>query len=422
MTPGRRLANADGRTAGTPAGVRCRSGGTRSAPSSARPTAASQRSHRCNARQLRHASTRARPGDVRARTRRAGQGSRSRSISGDVTSERFHGSSSDRSTTSTIGQPARSRDRGGCTDADRAGAVDHGGRASGMVTPARAARRRAGTVRRARRGRATSVSVPPAAPRRARRARTAAASPAHGAHAADRRPITTSTPARAAAQSSGIVATVSPARAQPDGEQRDLALSRRRRRARSPTDAGRTRPPTTASASRRRAAGDGARPRRRPQQRRSSMPVVAGDVGPWTGRSCERDAERVPVTARSGDAVTRNGRMRPAAQRTDAHSARSMISALGPAPVTFAIGFRRSTGSTAAVSSDRGRATQPPTRRPCEVDTHERADLAPALRDVRERGSRTPCRDPSRRAGLERSTRSRPSVVRRLGLRRRRRA
>ena len=42
-------------------------------------------------------------------------GSRRRSISGDVTSDRFHGSSSVRSTTTIRGHPARSRVAGGCT-------------------------------------------------------------------------------------------------------------------------------------------------------------------------------------------------------------------------------------------------------------------------------------------------------------------
>ncbi len=125
-TPGRRLAKAEwphcwhtgGRS--VPHRRQCRR------PSSSRPTAASHRSHRCNARQLRQASTRARPVMFDTHTMRR-PGVRSRSISGDVTSERFHGSSSDRSTTVTAGQPARSRARGRMDDAARAGVVHDGG-------------------------------------------------------------------------------------------------------------------------------------------------------------------------------------------------------------------------------------------------------------------------------------------------------
>ena len=85
-----------------------------SRPSSSSPTAASQRSHRTRDRHARQARTRARPVMLLTQTTDR-ESSRSTSISADVRSERFHGSSLRRSTTVTIGQPARSRSRGGWT-------------------------------------------------------------------------------------------------------------------------------------------------------------------------------------------------------------------------------------------------------------------------------------------------------------------
>ena len=85
------------------------------------------------------------------------------------------------------------------------------------------------------------------------------------------------------------------------------------------------------------------------------------------------------MTARSGEAVTRNGRNRRAAQRTDAHSASSIRPADGPAPVTFtiglsAIGFRRSASTT--VGDLVGQLDDPAAdATTVEVDTNDRADL-----------------------------------------------
>jgi hypothetical protein len=88
---------------------------------------------------------------------------------------------------------------------------------------------------------------------------------------------------------------------------------------------------------------------------------VAGEAG--AGAVCVRRLDGSRTTARAGDAVTRNGRMRRAAQRTDAHSASSKRSAAGPCPVTLAIGFNESTGRPSVVAADTD-ATQPPIRRP----------------------------------------------------------
>ena len=63
--------------------------------------------------------------------------------------------------------------------------------------------------------------------------------------------------------------------------------------------------------------------------------VVAGDWGDGAV-PVRRSSGRVRI-ARSGPAVTRKGRMRRAAHRTDAHSASSKISRPGPWPVTLAI-------------------------------------------------------------------------------------
>ena len=187
-----------------------------SRPSSPSPTAASQRVQRSRARHVRQARIRARPVVLCTQTTRH-SGRRSWRINADDSSEVRHGSSSLRSTMSTIGQPARS--------------------SSTAQADERAARRR-----RRRRPSGTVSSAAPAAP--ARRARsittsrachvglrsscnvsscssmtTATPNSGHGAHAAPRAPITTSTPAAA---------------------QCPLSRARRRRAAR----AGRARPPS----------------------------------------------------------------------------------------------------------------------------------------------------------------------------------
>ena len=242
--------------------------------------------------------------------------------------------------------------------------------ASVSATPARAGRRLGGIARPARRGRATSAPVPPAAPRRARRApprrrarRTAPTPP--NAH-----PITTSTPARAAAQSSGTVATVRPARASRIASSATWLCDGRDHEHRPDVRAANATADSTAGIT---SARGGSRSTPPPRRRASveSSPATSGH-GP-AGR--ERDAGREPTTARSGDAVTRNGRIRPAAQRTDAHSASSMISALGPG----AGDLRRSASARSSIDGVGvvDRAASDPAADPAavEVDTHTRADL-----------------------------------------------
>ena len=187
MTPGRSNANAprpavladDGANgAAAPAHQRA---GCRPAP-----TAASQCSQRCSDLQVRQASSRARPFVLCTQTTRAA-GRRRCWISGDVTSERFHGSSSVRSTSSRIGQPSRSSPTDG--PAQRVAGPVQRRQPTGTATPARTEPRRAAPARWRRRGRARSASAPPAAPRRARRARRSTRMPGarrpHRAAAAD---------------------------------------------------------------------------------------------------------------------------------------------------------------------------------------------------------------------------------------------
>ena len=71
---------------------------------SACATAASHRSQRCSARQPRHANNRARPVTFETHTTFR-CGSRRCSMSSEVTSDRRHGSSPERSTTRTAGHP-----------------------------------------------------------------------------------------------------------------------------------------------------------------------------------------------------------------------------------------------------------------------------------------------------------------------------
>ena len=69
------------------------------------------------------------------------------------------------------------------------------------------------------------------------------------------------------------------------------------------------------------------------------------------------------VTLVGGLAVTRNGRSRPAAHRTDAQRASSTNSGGGPSDVAATTSRRRSL-ATGASSGSRA-TTQPVTRRPC---------------------------------------------------------
>ena len=92
VTPGRRLANARAPHAWHTAGRVVPQRRQASVPSSASPTAASQRSQRASDRQVRQASMRARPGVLCTHTT-VRSASRRWAISGDVTSDVFHGSS-----------------------------------------------------------------------------------------------------------------------------------------------------------------------------------------------------------------------------------------------------------------------------------------------------------------------------------------
>jgi hypothetical protein len=279
----------------------------------------------------------------------ARSGSRRRAMSSDVTSERFHGSSSVRSTTVTWAIP--------CARVCAADARRRPGRRSRRLhsawvpaTRARTARRCGGSVRRPR-PRACQVGL-----RSFCRASscssstTAAARSRHGAHAAVRVPITTSTPPAAAAQSSGTTATESPARRSRVARSATVSCSG------ATTSVG---PRPTAARIVGITSTRGARRSTPPPAAKRSL--VAGDAG--AGVIPVRRSGGRRTTARCGDAVTRNGRMRRPAHRTEAHSASSNRSAAGPCPVTLAIGFSVSTGRPSLVPAET-EATQPPMRRP----------------------------------------------------------
>ena len=279
-------------------------------PSSSSPTAASQRSQRCSARQLRQASTRARPVMFDTHTTRS-PGVRSRSISGEVTSERFHGSSSDRSTMVTVGHPARSRDRGGwttpcdpawCTTAVSVGCGrdqqerNAGAPASlGQHVPGMPCGRPLLLQR-------LVVFVEQHCNRQA--PRTAPTRPTASRSPRRRRPAPR--PSRRASWPPRVRPASAGSRAAPP----DSGTGRPR--APSPTDAGRTPPPTARSASHRRAAGVGARHRPR---RRHGIEHGAASQSPATSArgpgSCDRDVRARPTWPLRGNAVTRNGRIRP---------------------------------------------------------------------------------------------------------------
>ena len=214
---------------------------------------------------------------------------------------------------------------------------------------------------------------------------TAAAIPAHGAHAAERGPITTSTPAAAAAQSS----TARGHRQPGPRESRATPPALRRGVAGPPARVGPNRTADNNAGITSERGGSRSTPPRRQQR------VVAGDFGPTAPRT--RPSTRAAVRRRraSGDAVTRNGRIRRAAQRTDAHSGEfEQLRREGPAPVTLAIGFSDSTGRPPAVSSSVSSMTHPPIRRPCS-STRTIVPTSHGRRQIRrERDSRTPCRAP----------------------------
>ncbi len=342
--PGRRLRNAvppqfrhtGGRT-------RAQRGQTR-VPSSDSATAASHRAHRASVRHVRQARIRARPGVLCTHTT-VRSGLRRCLISGDVTSDVFHGSSRPRSTTSTNGQPARSssiagRRRRSPTAASPA-TVGHGDTSS-TSAPARRARSTA-TSRACHVGLRSSCSASSCSS-----TTTTVARSGHGAHAAARAPITTSTPPAAAAHSSGTIATVSPAR------RSRIASSRARLFDGTTTSDG----PCANAAARTGITSSvgGRRSMPPPDRSRSAAPSWTGAIG----RVVRRGGGN-PATLVGGLAVTRNGRSRVAPQRTAAHRARSISSGPGPRELTWAI------GRSAVVGPPRGSSstTQPRTRRPC---------------------------------------------------------
>ena len=354
VTPGRRLANDDRRRS-------CRHTGGRtvpqrrhaSVPSSAEPDgrvaalAAGQRATRSAGQD---------PGPAR-RVVHAHDGAVGRAGGRSAATSRsdvFHGSSRLRSTTSTIGQPARSSSIAGRSQPVADGSQPD--RRSDTATPAAPGPRPAGPARRRRRGRATSGCAPPAAPRRARRATTTAARSGHGAHAAARAPITTSTPAAAAAHSCGCTATREPGPAQPGrqrGGPRSTATARSTstgpRRHGGQQHGQRRRRRAAAAASRRR------RPAARPRRRATGL-----------GASPVRAARRSPATFVGGLAVTRNGRSRPAPQRDRRPPASSISSGAGPTRLTMRRSARsRSTvdGAVGGSSGDHPAADPPAVQR-----------------------------------------------------------
>ena len=291
VTPGRRLANRPP--------PQCRQTWGRIVPhrrhlrrsSSSSTTAASQRSHLVSSRHCRHASRRARPVVLLMHTT-VRAGSRRCAMSSAVTSDRFHGSTSLRSMTSTIGQPARSRSRGGRVNGPHSSAVSVGhGDTSNNRAPARR-HRSTSTSRACQVGEPSSWSASSCSSRT-----TAAAMPGHGAHAAVRPPITTSTPAAAAAQSSGISATDRP-------ERRNRAASSIARSTDGTTTSDGPMAAALSTAGRGSLAG-GSRSTPPPCSR---IAVEAGERGSTTGRV--RRGAGVPVTARCGDAALRKWRRR----------------------------------------------------------------------------------------------------------------
>ena len=184
-------------------------------------------------------------------------------------------------------------------------------------------------------------------------------------------------PARGRAQSCGTIATHSPAR---------------RRRAPSnrawSTEGSTTRVGPTAAAARTTGTGSALGGRRTPLPRRRAggprrhRPARAGRVTAGAGSA---------GTARGGEAASRKGRSRPAAHRRDAHAASSITSADGPWPVTLARG--RSLASGTPGSGGPTATTHPPTRRPARPTPT--IVPAPSPRATRRApGSRTACRGP----------------------------
>ena len=278
--------------AGTPAGRTVPQRRHTSVPSSASPTAASQRSQRASDLQLRQARMRARPGVLCTHT-------------------------TVRSAVAQVGDQRR-RDQRRLPRLVAAAVDDLDDRPAGALVVDRRARQP--VADRGQPDDASGTATPAAPARRARRARstttsrachvglrsscsasscssttTTAARSGHGAHAATRDPMTTSTPAAAAAHSCGHTATLSPAR-------RSRMASRRARSSDGTTTSVGPAPGggEQHGQRRRRSAGAAAsRPRRpaaAPRRRRAGSGRVAGAPGRRqpgdVGRRAGRDEER----------------------------------------------------------------------------------------------------------------------------------
>ncbi|MFM2182646.1 MAG: hypothetical protein RJB61_940 [Actinomycetota bacterium] len=309
--------------------------GHESTASSGCTTAAEQCSQRWSDLQDRQASTRARPGALRTHTTRR-RWSRRSSISRDPTIDRLHGSTSERSSTSTCGQVA-SPTAGGCPSQCRAASVG-AGEISQHEAPARRARSTS-TSRACHVGDRSSWYDSSCSSMT-----TTAASPSHGAHAALRLPTTTSTPPAADAHSPGTCAADKPAR-------RSLAASAFAARGDGCTAI--VGPRCAACTT----SGSGS------ENGDSRWTSFVG--GPGDGRNARRRGGRW-ATIVGGDAAARNGRSRPAPHLIDAHRAMSTTSTDGPIDDHFAMGTSRPASTPARRSSSRS-TTQPPTRRPCRT-------------------------------------------------------
>lgn len=313
----------------------------RSTASSGCATAASHTSQRAMVAHDAQASSRARPVVLSTQATRAPRWMCRSSV--DVSSDvAVHGASRLRSTTSRIGQPARSSSRDGAKSGPHPRASSVGaGDTSTHAAPARRARS-ATTSRACHVGARSSCNASSCSS-----STTAAARPGTGAHAAALAPTTTSAPAAATAQSRGCRATDSPAR--------------RRRPARS--RAWSTDGVTTSVGPRAAAASTVATPSPAGGRRTTARPAAtaataSGSSGPGTAVAPRRRSGR-PATTPGGEALARSARTGPA-QRQAAHSASSSSSGAGPHPVTLATGFRITPRGASPPSS----TTQPPTRRP----------------------------------------------------------
>ena len=248
---------------------------------------------------------RPRPGVLCTHTTRA-PGVRSAAMSRGVTSEVFHGSSAPRSTTSTIGHPARADDTGNRTSepptASTPVTVGHGDVATTRA-PARRARSTS-TSRACQVGARSSCSDSSCSS-----TTIAVASPGHGAHAAARAPTTTSTPAAARAHSRGTTATRRPRRASA------APIAAARSTDGITTSAGPSPHAATIASNGDTAGGTTTTTSPRPPDTRPAR--VVGDASTATAGA----GAGSPTTFVGGLAVCRNGRSRPAAHRSDAHAA-----------------------------------------------------------------------------------------------------